>query len=112
MLGIFDRALIAEPVEAWRYGPVVPTVYQRYRTYRGGSITTIPVDQSNDIDDQASTLINGVLKAYKEYSAWGLSAITHQPGTPWHTVYAGGGVQGSIIPNEIIRDYYKSRVEG
>ena len=24
MLGIYGRSLIGEPVEAWRYGPVVP----------------------------------------------------------------------------------------
>ena len=31
MLGIHGAPLITEPVEAWTYSPVVPTVYHRYK---------------------------------------------------------------------------------
>ena len=33
MLGIYDHALINEPVEAWQYGPVVPSLYHKYKKF-------------------------------------------------------------------------------
>ena len=108
MLGLFGRSLINDPVEAWRYGPVVPSVYQTYRSFRGSPITIDAVDNSDSLDEKQNKLIDAVLDAYRDYTAWQLSTITHQTGTPWHSVYEDGKGQGSIIPNELIGDYYKA----
>ena len=37
MLGLRERSLINEAVEAWRYGPVVPSVYHRFKSFVGGT---------------------------------------------------------------------------
>ena len=110
MLGIFGRGLIAEPVEAWRYGPVVPTIYHTYKSFRGDSIATEPVDKSAELDDSQNGLLSAVLHAYRDYSAWDLSAITHQPGTPWHEVYNSGRGEGAIIPDSLIKKHYAERL--
>ena len=34
MPGIHARSLLSEPVEARRYGPVVPSIYHRYKSFR------------------------------------------------------------------------------
>ena len=112
MLGIFGRPLIVQPVEAWRYGPVVPVVYHTYKAFGGDAIDVGLIDHSDEFDQNEATLLGAVLDAYKDYSAWDLSAITHQPGTPWHTVYKGGRGEGAIIPNNLIRKHYKARVGG
>ena len=111
MLGIFRRGLIAEPVEAWRYGPVVPTIYHTYKSFRGDPITTAPVDRSAVLDENQSDLFEAVLGAYRDYSALNLSAITHQPGTPWHEVYDNGRGEGAIIPNPKIEKHYAERLQ-
>ena len=82
MLGVFGRGLIAEPAEAWRYGPVVPTVYHTYKSSRGDPIDIPLADRSADLDESQHEPLGAVLRAYQGYSAWDLSAITHQPGTP------------------------------
>ena len=110
MLGIFRRELIDEPVEAWRYGPVVPSVYHRYKSFRGDPITTVPVDRSAAFDGGQARLIHAVLDAYRDYTAWDLSSITHQPGTPWDQVYADGLGEGAIIPNPLIGKHYEERL--
>ena len=46
MLGVFGRGLIAEPAEAWRYGPVIPTVYHTYKSFRGEPIAVPLADRS------------------------------------------------------------------
>lgn len=112
MLGLFGRPLINEAVEAWRYGPVVPSVYHTYKSFGGESIEPRPSDQSSGFDTDQNRLMEAVLSAYKNYTAWDLSAITHQPGTPWHRVYKGGVGEGSIIPNRLIRKHYEDRAEG
>ena len=109
MLGIHDRSLISESVEAWRYGPVVPSIYHRYKSFRGDAIITDPADQEGEFDGEQNELIEAVTEAYRSYSAWDLSAITHEPGTPWHKVYQNGRGEGSIIPNALIRDHYRRR---
>ena len=110
MLGIFDRGLIAEPAEAWRYGPVVPTIYHTYKSFRGDSIDIPLADKSADLDKNQNELLGAVLRAYQGYSAWELSAITHQPGTPWHEVYNGGLGEGAIIPDSVIKKHYVERL--
>ena len=111
MLGICDRPLIVEDAEAWRYGPVVPTVYHAYKSFGGEAIETVSTDRSEEFDKEQIGLIEAVLDAYKNHTAWALSAITHQPGTPWHQVYRDGWGEGTIIPNKVIRRHYKARIE-
>ncbi len=104
-LGIRNQALIYDSVEAWQYGPVIPRIYHRYKSFGGDPITTIPVDHTDDLSPDQESLLEEVLDAYAEYSALQLSNITHQPQTPWATVVREYGV-GAIIPNDLIRDYY------
>ena len=111
MLGVFGRGLIAEPAEAWRYGPAVPTVYHTYKSFRGGPITAAPADRSAVLDENQNDLLEAVLRAYRGYSAWDLSAITHQPGTPWHAVYNGGRGEGAIIPDSLLEKHYAERFQ-
>ena len=111
MLGICDRPLIVEPAEAWRYGPVVPVVYRAYKSFGGDPIDTVPTDRGEVFDGKQTELMAAVLRAYRKYTPWDLSAITHQPGTPWHAVYGDGRGAGAIIPNKLIRKYYKARIE-
>ena len=110
MLGLYGRSLINEPAEAWRYGPVVPSIYYRYKSFRGDPITTEPVDRSDAFDDEQRDVIEQVHDVYGDFTALQLSALTHKPGTPWDVTYRefGGGV---IIRNELIRDYYDRLAE-
>lgn len=63
-----------------------------------------------DLDERQHELLAAVLRAYRGYSAWELSAITHQPGTPWHEVYGDGRGEGAIIPDSVIRRHYAERL--
>ena len=106
VLGLTDLPLVDEPVEAWRYGPVVPSVYHRYKSFGRDAITTAPVDRSGMLGDQQRELVEIVEEVYRDYSALELSGLTHQPDTPWDTVRREYGI-GAIIPNELIRNYYR-----
>ncbi len=111
MLGNTGDRLINEPVEAWRYGPVIPSVYRRFKAFRGEPITIPETDLSGIFSEYQSKLIRKVLEAYKGYSAIHLSAITHRPGTPWSKVYRDGSGAGAIIPDPMIQEYYQRRIK-
>ena len=110
-LGLKDEPLITEPVEAWRYGPVVSSTYHTYKAFSGGPITVVPQDRADSISSSQTRFIEDVLEAYESYSPLQLSNITHQPGTPWYDTYETWG-EGCIIPNELIRDFYRRRAKG
>lgn len=109
-LGFTGEALISEPVEAWTYGPVVPTVYHLYKSFGGDHITVERVDRSENLGSDQRDLIASVVDAYRSYTAVQLSNITHQKDTPWDITRRKYGI-GAIIPNELIESHYKKRIE-
>lgn len=51
MLGAFGRPLLDEPVEAWQYGPVVPSVYHALKSFRSSPVQSVPNAPSVPFDD-------------------------------------------------------------
>ncbi len=110
-LGYFSRKLINEAVEAWRYGPVIPSIYHAYKVFRSQPVTGEVTNHESTFGPKELTLIRRVLKAYQDYDALDLSAITHTAGTPWDQIYKKGRrTVNQVIPNEVIEAYYKARL--
>ena len=40
-LALTDQKLFSDSVEAWKYGPVIPNIYQEFKHYGGGEITKL-----------------------------------------------------------------------
>ena len=55
-------------------------------------------------------LINAVWNNYQDFNAFQLSALTHQPDTPWSKIHNKFGDR-STIPNELIKDHYNNLLE-
>lgn len=107
MLGIHGASLINEPVEAWQYGPVVPSLYHRYKGFGGGIIVGEPVAERVVLgSSDAAAVIESIETVYRPCTAFQLSALTHQPGTPWDITRRKSGI-GSVIPSELIRKHYR-----
>ena len=110
MLALHDVPLINEPVEAWRYGPVISSVYQRYKAYGGFPITSTSSDQSEKLDVRQEQIIKDTVEAYRSHGPWDLSEITHRKGSPWDTATRSFGLAGDI-PDELIQRHYKRLAE-
>ena len=109
-LGWDSRPLINESVEAWAYGPVIPSLYHRYKSFGADAITAVLNDRSKFFDSDQLETIDFVVDGYRQYSALQLSDLTHQRDTPWDIIVKKHGV-GAIIPNELIQEYYVEQVE-
>lgn len=122
-LAFLNKPLIDEDVQAWQYGPVIPSLYEEFRGFgnkpitKEATITTIDDDFNvkNIIpkiaDNQTEELINAVWNKYKIYSGPNLSDLTHKTGTPWSIVVQSNSFF-STIDNSIIKKYYNNLLAG
>lgn len=108
MLGLKGKPLIPERVEAWQYGPVIPSLYAHLREYRGAPVTKKlhSLFDKGQLDDDERSIIDQVYDAYKKYTGMQLSRMTHADGTPWALTYKPGSF-GDVIPVDLIEDHYK-----
>jgi uncharacterized phage-associated protein len=105
MLGLYGRPLIRDRVEAWRYGPVIPSVYQALKGYRSEPVTNYVAAPVEKYDSNEQTLVRQVYDFYKRFDGIELSKMTHMPGTPWYEAWENGG-QNQPIPTEAIQAHY------
>ena len=105
MLGLHQRPLFDENVEAWKYGPVVPGVYRKYKKFRGNPIESPGKDHKEDMVGSKMNVIGQVFDEYATYTGIELSELTHREGSPWDTAWKAGM---DIIPNDLIRTYYRN----
>lgn len=106
MLGLTGRPLIADPIWAWQYGPVILDVYRRYRDFGRDPITLPTMDRSMFLDKEQQTVIDTVVDVY-DLSFRELFQITHHESTPWSQVWKERG-RNSRISNALIEEHYRA----
>jgi len=110
-LGLYGRPLVNEPVEAWKYGPVISSLYHVYKKYGSLPVEDGPMEKPDGFDRDEESTIEQVWKGYGGRTGVSLSSLTHEPGTPWSTTVVQSGI-GSVISNDLIEDYYRRRTPG
>lgn len=100
------KPLVADPVEAWRWGPVFPSIYSAYRHFGSGPISP-PVTALTE--DDTTHFLSEIWRIYGHLSATDLSAMTHVDGTPWKRSYRPG--MNMLIPNRMIQAHYEEMLD-
>lgn len=105
-LAKYDKPLFEEDFEAWKYGPVVPIVYQTFSPLRNTPIqgVTDEYDRSVFTRDNRLFLIDFLAK-YGKYSTGYLVEMTHMKNAPWNNVN-----QSEVISKESIKTFFKQRM--
>ncbi len=100
------KPLFDEPIYAWKYGPVIASVYRAYQKF-GADVIKESVDgDPESIDDYTKKLIEEVFNIYGTKSAIDLMELTHSE-APWRDTYKPG--DDTQIPFNLIQSYYKAR---
>ena len=107
-LGILDKEMFEDDVKAWMHGPVIPSVYHKFKVYNGSAISYKPSKKSIT-DEQDKKLIKAVWDTYKSYDAFTLRDLTHQEGNPWEEIYDAS--PNKTIPKDKIKQFYKNKHE-
>ena len=106
-LAYFNTPLFEDEIEAWMYGPVVPSVYDNYSSYgsngiEGDSTSVITLSES-----QEESLFAEVFRVYSKFSALGLMDMTHQE-MPWKSTPVG---KGHVIEKDKMKSFFKERLK-
>jgi uncharacterized phage-associated protein len=106
-LAFTGEPLFRDEIEAWVHGPVVPSIFRRFREYRW---KTIDCPVSPLTDAQPIAHLNAVLDAYGSISATRLENLTHRE-KPWNV--ARGNIpidqpSNAVIGRETMAEYYAS----
>lgn len=124
-LALHDTKLVREPVEAWKYGPVFPSLYYALREFGGDNISALNYCSTKIDDGEINSrmkflktilgdrirIIDMVIETYGKLSGSRLIELTHEKGTPWHKFYRKNE-RGIIIPTRVIKEHYKDIING
>ncbi|MPW31258.1 DUF4065 domain-containing protein [Agarivorans sp. B2Z047] len=100
-LAHFQRPLITDDVFAWKFGPVVPSVYFRFKCY-GAKPITERLDIS--LDPESESILEDVVAKLGHLTGPQLVELTHREGSPWKKVW--DGTHQKIIPDNLIQGHY------
>ena len=99
-----------EPCEAWKFGPVFPSVYEKYRDF---GKRDIEVDLSDEyvnglLTDKEKQIVDYVMNTFGIYNAWFLKDLTHLE-EPWIAARKGlseDDASRNLMDEEIISSYF------
>lgn len=101
-LAHLGRPLITDDVFAWQYGPVVPSVYFRFKSFGASTISECMDDVV--LDSESEIIVKDVVVKLGDLSGPQLVELTHREGSPWSKVWDGSS--NKIIPDYVIQDHY------
>lgn len=107
-LALYDKPLFNEDFEAWVHGPVLPSQYQRFKTYTWQPIThTI---EKPELPAKIAAHLDQILSVFGTETAIALEAMAHSE-SPWRDARDGlppGQPSAALISKEAMKSFYKS----
>lgn len=80
-----------DAIQTWKYGPVVQSVYDEFKSFGAEPITRFARDAQDKVyvvsDNALKESIEQVWNRYKCFSGIDLSKMTHQDGTAWSKAF-------------------------
>ena len=125
-LYIHEDSLVDESFEAWKFGPVLPSIYRTCKKFgrtgihwplylADGDFSPYPPPEPKDGD--VSKVIESVWKHYGKYDPMLLSKWTHEDEGPWSRTLKEQGRFANIIrknipiSNEYIKEYFTKALD-
>lgn len=98
------RPLFSETIEAWEFGPVVPSIYHQYKCCGKNPIAMSEddVDYASFSSDELDAILD-VIREFGQYTGAKLVSLSHRPDTPWSTARSEGS---PVISIDTIRNYF------
>ena len=112
-LALAGMPLFEEEFEAWVHGPVVPSLYFKYRGMSNASLPR-PDGPPPEFVQRSLEILNDVWDEYGQYSAKRLEELTHAE-DPWKDARRGHSpaeLSNQVIPKDAMRVFYAARLPG
>ncbi|HEW98045.1 MAG TPA: DUF4065 domain-containing protein [Beggiatoa sp.] len=108
-LALNDSSLFDEYFEAWTHGPVLPSLWQRFKEFDQDSIPLKAIISTTEFSTEDEKLLSDILNSYGDLSAKHLEELTHSE-TPWREARGNLPIEvrsNNIISQEIMQEYYR-----
>ena len=101
-----DTLIGDEYFQAWKYGPVLPDVYQSAYQFGSGPIEKLPGSQTSSIPPWTPEYkeIQRAVQKLKDKPVFELVEFTHSEIGAWHDAY-NSGYNMPIFPEDIYSEY-------
>lgn len=99
-LALYGEPLFEDELVAWQYGPVVETVYQKYKANGSDGIKNF-VPPTENFSGNEEAALQFTQKTFGQFSAWKLADMTHEE-TPWKDTAIN-----DVIPRAAIKKYFE-----
>jgi len=118
--GYTGQPLINEAVEAWQYGPVIPSLYHEFKRFGAGAIGAKATDWEGlklcevapPADSSLRTFLDNIWNSYGQFTGIKLSELTHAPDGPWDQTWReAAGTRGVDIPFPRIAEHFRTAIE-
>lgn len=115
-LAKYAEPLVTEEFEAWKFGPVIPAIYQTYKLYGSSPISDTNIIELYNgktdlsvLDFKAVDAISYTWASAGTLDAMQLSTWSHKEGSPWYNAYEPG-IVSKPIDNESIKGYFSQEL--
>ena len=99
-LAKLKRPLFSDKIEAWEYGPVIPSIYHKYKNK--GSDPIINEKDTSSLSEEDKNIVKKIWGSFGGYSASRLVDITHAH-SPWREANKSSS---QIIHHKAMKEYY------
>lgn len=122
VLALLHHKLFKEPIEAWKFGPVIPSLYYEFKHCGKEPICELateydpdseeppyaPKFQQNAQEEDILKILDKVWEVYGDRTASALMRLTHEAGTPWAKAYSEEETR--TLDDEEIKMHFEQRI--
>ncbi len=122
-LAILNKPLFDEEIQAWKYGPVIPSIYQELKHHSLKPINSVIEEFSFDeigrvkinrfearYSKEIRDLLDRIWETHRQVTGIQLSNWSHDPDGPWYGArkkhHGNLSFNNVCIPNEKIKAYF------
>lgn len=112
-LALNDTPLISDKIEAWKYGPVMPSLHSLFEWQnlrKDDLVKNILIEETVCIKPIHRILLNKVYVKYRNVSGDELTKLMHQEDTPWYKVWDNEAGRNKPIEDADTKIYYSEQI--
>lgn len=106
-LALYGERLFDETLQAWQHGPVVPSLYHKYKPSGRSCLIEDSNFDVNSIPEVIRNFLDTIYSYFGQFSAWKLRDMTHNE-TPWINSY--NKVPNDEISDEELKRFFKTQI--
>lgn len=106
---VHKKSLFAERFQAWKHGPVVKSVYDKYKKFKDQPIivsTDDDISESSSFSKEELDTLNEAYSLFGHLSPWTLRNISHEE-QPWIDAFNKG--EGSFIDKQETINWFSKK---